>query len=94
MPKTTPFDIADYLRDERDIAEFLDEALKEKDLKLFENAVNVVARTRNRLQKEVSPTTKENAKNLKKEQNSLTFKTLYNFLEGLGLRLSVIQQEN
>ena len=44
--KTTPFDSAAYLRNEKDMAEYLNACLEENDPALLAHAVGVIARAR------------------------------------------------
>ncbi len=50
MTKFTPFDAADYLNNEEDIAEYLTAALEYDDQEMFQAALKDVARAHGRIQ--------------------------------------------
>lgn len=92
-PETfTPYDSADYLKSDADIAAYLDAALEESvdDPAFFAHALGVVARARgmSRLATETGITREGLYKALSDDGNP-SFMTVLKVARALGLRLSV-----
>ena len=88
--KITPYDTADYLKTEQDIAGYMAEVIKANDPELFTYALGVVARARgmSKVAKKAKKSRESLYKALSKDGNP-EFATVFNVMYALGLRFSV-----
>ena len=88
--KTTPFDSADYLKTDQDIADYINACLEEHDPALLAHAVGVVARARGmtQLAKDAHLSRESLYKALSTDGNP-SFATMMKVIDALGLKLSV-----
>jgi probable addiction module antidote protein len=86
--KTTPFDAADYLETDADMAEYLDACLEEGDPKLITHALGVIARARGMAQiaREADLGRESLYKALSPNGNP-EFATVMKVVQALGLKL-------
>ena len=91
MLEIKKFDAADYLKTEADIAEYLRVVLEEKNPDLIIKAIGDIARARgmNKISKDVGVNRESLYKSLSGEIG-VNFKTIYNVLDALGLKLAII----
>jgi probable addiction module antidote protein len=86
--KTTRYDTAEYLRDEKDIAAYLDAALEDGDPALVRHALNVIARARGMTQiARDSGIARESLYKALSESGNPEFTTVLKVVRALGLRL-------
>ena len=87
--KTTPFDAADYLETEEDVAAYLTEALATGDTAVVALALGAIARARGmtRISRETGLSRESLYRALSAEGNP-EFATVLRIIEALGLRLS------
>lgn len=86
--KTTPYDSADYLRTEKDIAAYLDAALEDGDPALVRHALNVIARARGMTQiARDSGIARESLYKALSKNGNPEFITVMKVVRALGLRL-------
>ena len=88
--KTTPFDSADYLKTDQDMAEYINACLEENDPALTAHAVGVVARARGmaQLAKDAHLSRESLYKALSTDGNP-SFATMMKVIDALGLKLTV-----
>jgi len=88
--KTRPFDMANYLNSDEDIAEYLLQALEDGDAALLAAALGDVARTRNmaQLARDTGLTREGLYKALSGEGNP-SLSTVMKVMKAMGLKLSV-----
>ncbi|HIU85126.1 MAG TPA: putative addiction module antidote protein [Candidatus Aphodousia gallistercoris] len=86
----SPFDPAQYLETDEDIAVFLDEALKSGDAGYIAHAVGVIARAKGTTalsrQIDISP---EELNQFFSDKGNPSLKTTFAVLEALGIKLAV-----
>ena len=88
--KTTRYDSAEYLRDEKDIAAYLDAALEDGDPALVRHALNVIARARGMTQiARDSGIARESLYKALSESGNPEFATVLKVVRAMGLRLHV-----
>ena len=86
--KTTRYDSAEYLRDEKDIAAYLDVALEDGDPALVRHALNAIARARGMTQiARDSGIARESLYKALSENGNPEFATVLKVVRALGLRL-------
>lgn len=84
---TTPYDSAEYLRNEKDIAAYLDAALENGDPALVRHALNVIARARGMTQiARDSGIARESLYKALSESGNPEFTTVLKVVRALGLR--------
>ena len=90
MIKTRPFDMANYLNSDEDIAEYLVQALEDGDAALLAAALGDVARARNmaQLARDTGLTREGLYKALSGEGNP-SLSTVMKVMKAMGLKLSV-----
>ena len=88
--KTTPFDSADYLKTDQDMADYINACLEENDPALTAHAVGVVARARGmaQLAKDAHLSRESLYKALSTDGNP-SFATMMKVIDALGLKLTV-----
>lgn len=88
--KVTPYDTADYLKTEADVAGYMSEVLKTDDPELFAHALGVVARARgmSKVAKKAGLSRESLYKALSSAGNP-QFATILSVIKALGLRLNV-----
>lgn len=86
--KTTRYDSAEYLRNEKDIAAYLDAVLEDGDPALIRHALNVIARARGMTQiARDSGIARESLYKALSESGNPEFATVLKVVRALGLRL-------
>ena len=86
--KTTRYDSADYLRNKKDIAAYLDAALEDGDPGLIRHALNVIVRARGIAQiARDSGIVRETLSQVFAETGKPKFTTVLKVVHALGLRL-------
>ena len=88
--KTRPFDMAHYLRDEQDVAEYLSQVLQDGDPTELASALGSIARARGmtQLAKDTGLSRESLYRSLSGER-APNSDTLFKVLKALGLQLSV-----
>ena len=88
--KTRPFDMANYLRDEQDVAEYLSQVLQDGDPTELASALGSIARARGmtQLAKDTGVSRESLYRSLSGER-APSSDTLFKVLKALGLQLSV-----
>ncbi len=88
--KTRPFDMANYLRDEQDVAEYLSQVLQDGDPTELASALGSIARARGmtQLAKDTGLSRESLYRSLSGER-APNSDTLFKVLKALGLQLSV-----
>jgi probable addiction module antidote protein len=93
-PKTTKFDIADYLENETDIAEYLSEALALDDPAYFQHALGAVARAKGMAT--IAKKTGLGRQSLYKalsESGNPEFSTVVKVLAAVGIKILAVPSE-
>lgn len=86
--KITPYDSAEYLKNKKDVAAYLDAALEDGDPALIRHALNVIARTRGMTQiARDSGVTRESLYRALGENGNPEFTTVLKVVHALGMRL-------
>ena len=86
--KITPYDSAEYLKNKKDVAAYLDAALEDGDPALIRHALNVIARARGMTQiGRDSGVTCESLYRALGENGNPEFTTVLKVVDALGLRL-------
>jgi probable addiction module antidote protein len=93
MPlKTTPYDSADYLNTEEEIAEYLNVCLEDGNPALIAKAIGTVARARERGMSQLAKDTKLGRESLYKSlsgEGNPSFATIVKVLNALHIKLTV-----
>jgi probable addiction module antidote protein len=89
-PKTRPFDMANYLVDEADVAEYMRQVMEDGDPALLGAALGDVARARgmSKLAKDTGLSRESLYKSLSGERAPST-DTLFKVIKALGLKLTI-----
>jgi probable addiction module antidote protein len=86
--KTTPFDSADYLKTDADLADYLEACLEEGDPALIRHALGVIARARGEAQlSRDADLGREHVREALSADGNLEFATVLKFARALGSRL-------
>jgi len=86
--KITPYDSAEYLKNKKDVAAYLDAALEDGDPALIRHALNVIARARGMTQiAQDSGVTRESLYRALGENGNPEFTTVLKVVHALGMRL-------
>lgn len=86
--KITPYDSAEYLKNKKDVATYLDAALEDGDPALIRHALNVIARARGMTQiARDSGVTRESLYRALGENGNPEFTTVLKVVHALGMRL-------
>ena len=86
--KITPYDSAEYLKNKKDVAAYLDAALEDGDPALIRHALNVIARARGLTQiARDSGVTRESLYRALGENGNPEFTTVLKVVDALGMRL-------
>jgi probable addiction module antidote protein len=86
--KITPYDSAEYLKNKKDVAAYLDAALEDGDPALIRHALNVIARARGMTQiARDSGVTRESLYRALGENGNPEFTTVLKVVHALGMRL-------
>jgi len=91
MLKTTPFDVADYLKTDEDIKLFLQESLKEGTMSDFIHALNTAARAKGMTEvaKKAGVTRASLYKSLSETGNP-RFETIAKIVESFGCKIALV----
>jgi probable addiction module antidote protein len=91
MPKTTKFDVVDYLKTEGDIAGYLSAILEEGDPDLLVRAIGDIARARsiNKISKSIGVNRESLYKSLSGSVK-VNFDTIYKVIDSLGFKISIL----
>ena len=91
MIEIKKFDVADYLKTEEDIVEYLKVVSQERNPDLLIKAIGDVARAKsiNKISKDIGVNRESLYKSLSGEVG-VNFKTIYNVLDVLGLELTIM----
>ena len=96
VPSSRPFRVADYLRNERDIAGFLEAILEDGDPRVLPRALRSVADALGGIGKLAERTglSRETLYRTLSERGNPRYDTLFNILRAFGLRVSVVPQRS
>jgi len=95
VPSSRPFRVADYLRNEREIAGFLEAVLEDGDPRVLPRALRTVADALGGIGKLANRTglSRETLYRTLSERGNPRYDTLFNILTAFGLRVSVVPQQ-
>ena len=92
MRKTKKFDIIDYLKTEKDISEYLDVVLEEKDYKYLPVALADIARARKAMSvaAKAAGVTRTNLYQSLSEEGNPAFETVAKVAHSLGYKITLV----
>jgi probable addiction module antidote protein len=95
MPKTTKFDVVDYLKTEEDIVGYLSAILEENSPTLLVRAIGDIARARsiNKISKNIGVNRESLYKSLS-GKTKVSFDTIFRVVNSLGFKIDIIPQKN
>ena len=90
MPKTQPYDVADYLTDDETILSYLEEALDTGEPRLIAKAIAAVARARSRTMPPTAPdqSALDALSDILQQGETADIGTAFRALQALGLKLT------